>query len=466
MNIRRFVASDMREALSAIRADLGEDAVMLSSRKLANGVEVIAAIDYDGSLFAVEEQSAAPAPRSRPAPDDDEDDATEEDHSDDRDADDNDVDDELGDDLGRADEDNGMDELEDYERAAAAVRLAAVQRATRQAAAAEEPPAAHNVTPAAPAAPARQIVASNAANEAVAGEIKDLRRLLETQLASFAWSDLNRDAPVRARLMREMAKFGVDAVLARQLAHEVPPDLGSQEALRALVRRFGERLPLAEWDMADQGGVFAMVGPTGVGKTTTIAKIAARFVLRHSVGELGLVSTDTYRIGARQQLANFARILRAPMQVAESSDELRRVLDSFASKKLVLIDTAGMSQRDVRLANQFATLKVEGHQVRTVLALSAGADRGCARGSASRGAEALLAHAQRREAHAERRGTTRRERARDELRRNGARDSWLIISNPAVSIRLRVCAEWAGRNPSKSWRSRAAKAASARRSSQ
>jgi flagellar biosynthesis protein FlhF len=129
--------------------------------------------------------------------------------------------------------------------------------------------------------------------------------------------------------------------------------------------------------MADQGGVFAMVGPTGVGKTTTIAKIAARFVLRHSVGELGLVSTDTYRIGARQQLANFARILRAPMQVADSSDELRRVLDSFASKKLVLIDTAGMSQRDVRLANQFATLKVEGHQVRTVLALSAGADRGC-----------------------------------------------------------------------------------------
>jgi flagellar biosynthesis protein FlhF len=147
--------------------------------------------------------------------------------------------------------------------------------------------------------------------------------------------------------------------------------------MRALVRRFGERLPLAQWDMADQGGVFAVVGPTGVGKTTTIAKIAARFVLRHSVDELGLVSTDTYRIGARQQLANFARILRAPMQVAQTSDELRRVLDGFANKKLVLIDTAGMSQRDVRLAHQFDTLKVQGHQVRTVVALSAGADRGC-----------------------------------------------------------------------------------------
>jgi flagellar biosynthesis protein FlhF len=147
--------------------------------------------------------------------------------------------------------------------------------------------------------------------------------------------------------------------------------------MRLVVRRFGERLPLVPWDMAEDGGVFAIVGPTGVGKTTSIAKIAARFVLRHSVEQLGLVSTDTYRIGARQQLNNFARILRAPMHVAENAADLRRILDGFANKKLVLIDTAGMSQRDVRLANQFTTLNVEGHAVRSVLALSAGADRAC-----------------------------------------------------------------------------------------
>lgn len=208
-------------------------------------------------------------------------------------------------------------------------------------------------------------------------EIKDLRRLLETQLASLAWSDLNRQAPVRARLLRELAKLGVDSTVATELADEVPPTANYQEAMRLVVRRFGERLPLVSWDMADDGGVFAIVGPTGVGKTTSIAKIAARFVLRHGVEKLGLVSTDTYRIGARQQLFNFARILRAPMHVAENAADLRGVLDSFADKKLVLIDTAGMSQRDVRLANQFTTLKVEGHSVRTVLALSAGADRGC-----------------------------------------------------------------------------------------
>jgi len=314
VNIRRYVANDMREALTSIRADLGPDAVMLSSRKLPNGVEVIAAVDYDDSLLG---GNGAAEPNSEQA---------------------------------------STAQLDEYE-----------QIARRMTAADSVPPPVAHV----PAA------ADRAAESSVALEIKDLRRLLETQLASLAWTDLNRQAPVRARLLRELAKLGVDSSLAAELADEVPAAANYQEAMRIIVRRFGERLPLVSWDMADGGGVFAIVGPTGVGKTTSIAKIAARFVLRHSVDELGLVSTDTYRIGARQQLSNFARILRAPMHVAESADDLRRILDGFSDKKLVLIDTAGMSQRDVRLANQFTTLKVEGHAVRTVLALSAGADRAC-----------------------------------------------------------------------------------------
>jgi flagellar biosynthesis protein FlhF len=310
----------MREALTSIRTDLGPDAVMLSSRKLPNGVEVIAAVDYDDSLLVgvtpdseLDETSAA--------------------------------------------------QLEDYEQAAQ--RIAVTETAVPEPAPIPVP------------APAPALVADSTAESSMALEIKDLRHLLETQLASFAWNDLNRQAPVRARLLRELAKLGVDSTLAAELADEVPPAATYREAMRLVVRRFGERLPLATWDMADDGGVFAIVGPTGVGKTTSLAKIAARFVLRHGVEQLGLVSTDTYRIGARQQLFNFARILRAPMHVAENAGDLRRVLDSFANKKLVLIDTAGMSQRDVRLANQFTTLKAEGHSVRTVLALSAGADRAC-----------------------------------------------------------------------------------------
>jgi flagellar biosynthesis protein FlhF len=313
VNIRRYVANDMREALASIRTDLGPDAVMLSSRKLPNGVEVIAAVDYDDSLLGGGAAAEAKAEQA------------------------------------------STGQLDEY-----------AQIARRMSAADGAAPTTAQVA-----------AADSAAESSVALEIKDLRRLLETQLASLAWTDLNRQAPVRARLLRELAKLGMDSTLAGELADEVPAAANYQEAMRLIVRRFGERLPLVTWDMADTGGVFAIVGPTGVGKTTSIAKIAARFVLRHSVDELGLVSTDTYRIGARQQLSNFARILRAPMHVAENADDLRRILDGFADKKLVLIDTAGMSQRDVRLANQFTTLKVEGHAVRTVLALSAGADRAC-----------------------------------------------------------------------------------------
>jgi flagellar biosynthesis protein FlhF len=394
MNIRRFVAPDMREVLAAIRAELGADAVMLSTRKVPTGVEVIAAIDYDENLWQAQQERAAtaqtssatststgaPTPAAVPA-------ATASTapsptaaaltaiatHAD------------ANDDV----VETGADDLDEFERAASAIRSAALQRAALAAASrsAAREVAAQQAAAVKVAAPQPAFAATlngagvdgaaQPANAAVADEIKDLRRLLETQLASLAWNDVNRDAPVRARLLREMAKFGVDASLAAKLASEIPSDLGSQEALRALVRRFGDALPLVQDDITDRGGVFAFVGPTGVGKTTTIAKIAARFVLRYGVDALGLVSTDTYRVGARQQLTNYARILRAPLHVAETSEELRRILDGFQNKKLVLIDTAGMSQRDVRLANQFATLRVEGHRIEPVLVLSAGADRRC-----------------------------------------------------------------------------------------
>jgi flagellar biosynthesis protein FlhF len=344
VNIRRFVAPDMREALAAIRTDLGADAVMLSSRKLATGVEVIAAIDYDDSLFD-SVGSGATASFAATLGAEDEDDEEDDDAAAEPAADD------------------------DHEQLIAA-RVAAARAAARNSVQRETEAPAPRLEPV-------QAAAETLASAMMADEIKDLRRLLETQLASLAWNDLNRQAPVRARLLRELTKLGVDSALAVELADEIPQTCGAQEALRMIVRNFGERLPLEPTDLADRGGIFAVVGPTGVGKTTSIAKIAARFVLRHSVDELGLVSTDTYRIGARQQLANFARILRAPMHVAETANDLKRVLDGFAHKKLVLIDTAGMSQRDVRLASQFETLDIDDYPIQTVLALSAGADRAC-----------------------------------------------------------------------------------------
>ncbi len=132
-----------------------------------------------------------------------------------------------------------------------------------------------------------------------------------------------------------------------------------------------KHLPVVNDISCLNGGVTAVVGPTGAGKTTTIAKLAARWCMQHGVEDLALVSTDSYRIGARDQLKTYARAIGAPMHAANSGKELARVLQRLKSKKMILIDTAGMGPRDVRLAEQLAALKSGAARARVLLALPA-----------------------------------------------------------------------------------------------
>ncbi len=318
MNIRRFVAADMREVLAAIRAELGADAVMLSTRKVPTGVEVIAAIDYDESLVGGAARARRPlpaaalaiAPRAdrgcgarprrprRPG------------HARPRAQRSPTADDDVA--------ESGADDLDEFERAAAAIRSAALQRASLQAAASKS--AAREVT-------AQQTAAKVAAARATApGSTPTLaaepanagRRRRDQGLAPAA-----RDAAREPRVERlESRRAGARAAAARdgEVRRRREPRREAREPrsrpTSARRRRCAcscavsaTRCRSCKTDITDRGGVFAFLGPTGVGKTTTIAKIAARFVLRHGVDALGLVSTDTYRIGARQQLSNYARIL-------------------------------------------------------------------------------------------------------------------------------------------------------------
>ena len=204
-------------------------------------------------------------------------------------------------------------------------------------------------------------------------EMQSIKALLEQQLAGFAWGEITRKAPVRALILGELLDAGFSSVLARHLCEQLPDNLAPVEARKWLGNALNRRLRASssDNDIIDQGGVFALVGPTGVGKTTTTAKLAARCVVRYGANRLALLTTDGYRIGAHEQLRIYGRILGVPVHVVRDSEDLRRMLVDLRDKHMILIDTVGMSQRDRMVAEQAAMLTRAG-EVRRLLLLNAG----------------------------------------------------------------------------------------------
>ena len=127
-------------------------------------------------------------------------------------------------------------------------------------------------------------------------------------------------------------------------------------------------------DLTERGGVVALLGATGVGKTTTVAKLAARFAIRHGPHHVALITTDSYRVGAQEQLRTFGRIIDIPVMVANDSRELGQALEQFYDRRLVLVDTAGMSQRDRRFGEQINLIRAGSPRVRNFLVVSAGTE--------------------------------------------------------------------------------------------
>lgn len=203
-------------------------------------------------------------------------------------------------------------------------------------------------------------------------EMRSIKHLLERQLAGFAWQEIARDEPIRAQLLGEMLEAGFSSELSRHLTDALPTGLSVQEARKWLAVKLNSRLILRDKDneIIARGGVFALVGPTGVGKTTTAAKLAARCVGRHGADRLALLTTDNYRIGAHEQLRTYGRILGVPVYVVRDKDDLRRTLDDLSDKHMILIDTVGMSQRDSMVGEQAAMLGSSG-KIKRLLLLNA-----------------------------------------------------------------------------------------------
>ena len=311
MKIKRFFADDIRQALRQVRETLGPDAVILSNKNVDGGIELVAAMDYDEEAFEARRRSAEPA-------------------------------------------------AEETAERPAAPPLREVGK----------PQAQHRSSRPAPQ-PARVEWSQDPVLVEMRQEMKALRRMMENQLSDIAWHEMGSRRPQTQELLRRLMGLDLSPDLCQRLAGHTQDAESLDQAWRKALYLLAAELPVAGEGLIDEGGVVALVGPTGVGKTTSIAKLAARFILRHGHRNLALVTTDSYRIGAREQLNTYARILDVPVRTASSTEELRVTLNALSGKRLVLVDTAGMSQRDLRLSDQLSMLHSGSRPVRTFLALSA-----------------------------------------------------------------------------------------------
>lgn len=203
----------------------------------------------------------------------------------------------------------------------------------------------------------------------MAQELKAVRALLENQLSGLAWGQNEQIHPEKVALIKRLVQLGIGWRLSQELVDTVPAE--NDQAWSKILTEIEQRIPQEQRDILEFGGIVALVGPTGVGKTTTIAKMASRFVMRHSPNELALVTTDCYKIGAQAQLKTFADLISVPVHVVKSQGELYALLASLSHKKLILIDTAGMSQRDLQLSQQLTSIQEGVRSIRNYLVVSA-----------------------------------------------------------------------------------------------
>jgi len=311
MNVKKFTAATVREALRKVREALGPDAVILSNRPFDGQVEILALASDDMATLAV------PAAGSEMA----------EPHLD-------------------------------------------LQFAPRQAAEVFDMARISQMMSSA-LAEAKQSASLEMGG--VMDEIRAMRGMMEVQLAEISWDSTQRREPQKALVLRQMLAAGFSASLARYLIDKLPAGRDGNDSMRWIKTVLSRNLgALANEDrMLEQGGVFALVGPTGVGKTTSTAKLAARCVMRHGPEKLALITTDAYRIGAHEQLRIYGKILGVMVHAVKDEADLRIALKELRNKHTVLIDTVGVSQRDQMVEAQVAMLAGSGADVKRLLCLNA-----------------------------------------------------------------------------------------------
>lgn len=378
MKIKRFFAKDMRSALAEVKDVLGADAVIMSNKKVSGGIEIVAAVDDD---------EVPVPPMQRPLNDDsvkissqarqfvtplgDKEQAET-----------------LQSLLMRGRQQSSpqlspqtLAEQSSWPEPTSAPMPESMQAPQGQHGRRQEPTLSQpKSAPILPLHDSREYKRKDSAKEkeltAMREEISSIRRLLEHQVSGLMWQEVERREPVRAMVIKQLNELGFSDGFADQLAMRVSEGAAPHEAWAQIEAALNHQLLTGEDEILRQGGAVALLGPTGVGKTTTIAKLAARFSARYGADQIALITTDHYRIGAHEQLQTYGRIMGVVVKQARTYQELAQALYQLRHRRLVLIDTAGMGQRDLRLNEQLDTLVGDKKiKIRNYLVLPATAQR-------------------------------------------------------------------------------------------
>jgi len=306
MKIKKYFASDMRQALEMARDEYGSDVVILSNRKVSGGVELIAAEDYDEEIYNKSTQTRQP-----------------------------------------------VAQIKQGQEIADAIKVEHTPGSGTS--------SAHDAV--------SDIWTRDSTMDQMRDELKSLRSMLEQQMSGLAWGAIGRQHPLWANLIRQLVNLDLTPKLARQFVEEIPEDYQFDQAWRTVLALLTYRVPQFHDNILTAGNTVVFFGPSGSGKTTTIAKMATRYALEYGTQNIMLATTDIYRVGAREQLRSYARILGIPIRTINNKEDYLGLFDGAINEKLILVDTAGLSIKDSKHQEQLGLLKSAAQKTMNCLVL-------------------------------------------------------------------------------------------------
>lgn len=358
MQVKRFVAPSMRIALKMVREELGDDAVILSNKRVAEGIELLISVDDPVLADTAPETTGIDVLReSIEAVKTDSEQSRQQKESPNK----------LQLEIERI--------QQEARQRAEALAASMSEQAAEQPMAQASPLDEYQTTGVTPKVDEPfSTSAATSSNEEISQlrtELQSMRDLMEMQYANIAWGQFSQQSPQQASIWRRMKRMGLMPQVVDRFLTELEITQSAAGNWQRAMKIFSQSLPVTEDNIVLQGGIFALVGPTGVGKSITMAKLAASYVLEHGAEGVALVTTDSHRLGAYEQLRTVARILGVPVKTVDKQHSLDQVLYSLRHKDLVLIDTAGLNHSNPELKDQLNTLSELGGRVKTLLVLAA-----------------------------------------------------------------------------------------------